>query len=873
MAADYPDYPGAAGTSYVDRYLDALAKANAPKTGIVPAYTLNLQSKLSEIRARGLATGTAVPLAYGAVQLGGLEFFTHYADGVYTLGVMFCLGEIDGYDALLINGAPPVDARWDISTGKRESMSVTYYTGTTSQGVDPTIAAVQPGYADTLIFSRPEGSIGVAYAVIQYRACHYDNWPTVVAEIRGKKVWNPATSTTVYSTYPALHLGDLLRSRLYGAGYTVDDTDLETAMDANSETVGGEARRISGTVFASAMDTDAAIEILRQYAGCWIVYRGATAHLIPDRPAASAQTFDDSDILAGSMQITKQDSSQLPTVIRVSYTDTSGDEWVEREAIAKLSGVDAGTVPWRESQVSMVGVTRYSQAYREAVERLNKLWLADLACEWETFDEGLKCEAGDVVTVSHYYGLVSKELRLTDDPEQVRPGRWRLRAAEYDSAAYSDTVATAPSTADTTMPDPLDIPVGPTPTIVEENYQLQNGTYATRLAITWAGVAYPFPHAYRIRVTAGGTLVWSDELTDLRFTTGAVQEGVAYQVETRVVGALGGVGDAGLGSITAEGKSLPPPDVTGFVAFSVNGETRGSWDAVTDDVWRYELRYASTNSWSAGNLIDQIDGLRLASRDVPAGTWYVMIKAIDSVGVYSTNAASQQVVVGAGDTVRLLAAGQFGMNGTDSVNMAQIGALNQWVTTISGDTWNSLFTAAMNTYTNALYTYHSSGTSTWYSESLDAGSVVTGTWQASHSGVALSGTITAVLQTSDDNSTWTTHTELTVRASARYARVRLQALTTSTLHVTAKAYIRVDTEYREESGSGTTDGSGILSVTLSGVYTSKIRVVVNPTATAARNWTITDWVAGDPSSFKIRLFDSSGTAVTAESVDWEFRGI
>ena len=50
-------------------------------------------------------------------------------------------------------------------------------------------------------------------------------------------------------------------------------------------------------------------------------------------------------------------------------------------------------------------------------------------------------------------------------------------------------------------------------------------------------------------------------------------------------------------------------------------------------------------------------------------------------------------------------------------------------------------------------------------------------------------------------------------------------------------------------------------------------MVANPTATAARSWTITDWTSGDPSSFKIRLFNSSGTAVASESVGWEFRGM
>jgi len=39
--------------------------------------------------------------------------------------------------------------------------------------------------------------------------------------------------------------------------------------------------------------------------------------------------------------------------------------------------------------VNMLGITRYSQANREAIERLNKLWLSDLSVEFETFDAWL----------------------------------------------------------------------------------------------------------------------------------------------------------------------------------------------------------------------------------------------------------------------------------------------------------------------------------------------------------------------------------------------------------------------------------------------------------------------------------------------------
>ena len=856
MAGDYPSYPGATpGGSWADRYLTALAASNAissnpPKlpdifgSSYAPARTINALAEQAMQAVAG--EGEPIPEIYGTARVAA-RVATVAGDATNNLIYLLCVwcgGPVEAVNKVLIGGVEVASARMQ------------HHLGTAGQSADSWLAGLLTGYTDALA--------GICYTVIKCAATDTID-SRIFGEIQGRNdIYDPrGTPSTGYSDNPALCLAHLIDTY---SGSTLDWTSVGTCADACDALVSGAKRRTLGLSLETPAPILQVVDLMRDYAGCFVQWSEPVV-LTPNRPRATDGTLTAANIRG--IRLSKRGMNALPNQVTVRYTDTSGTEW--KQATAVVSDVAAGA-EIRPQVIDMPGIVSHAQATRQATERLNYFRKVDLDAEIDVFDEGLQIARGDVRSVTHPLGLTAKSMRVLD-AVCTEPGRWRVTAEEYDETVYSDAVDSKPSASDTGLPNPLDIPAGPTLTVVEENYQLQNGTYATRLRITWPAVTYGFPFVYRLRVTQGGTLIWSDELTGTSYVTGAVQEGLVYAVDLCVAGPIGLVGTSSTNSITAQGKTLPPPDVTGLAVLSLQGEVRASWSAVTDDVWRYEVRYASTASWSAGTVLDRVDGLRIASRDVPEGTWYVMVKAIDSVGVYSTNAASQQVVVSASNTVRLLASGSLGMNATDSSNMAQIGALDQWVTAISGDTWNSLFTSTVNSYTNALYTYHSSGTSTWYSESLDAGAVVTGTWSAQHSGVALSGSITAVLQTSDDNSTWTTQTELTVRTAARYARVRLQALTTSTLHVTGKATIRVDTEYREESGSGSTDGSGILTVTLGNVYTSMVRVVVNPTATAARSWTITDFAAGDPSSFKIRLFNSSGTAVTGESVVWEFRGI
>ncbi len=52
-----------------------------------------------------------------------------------------------------------------------------------------------------------------------------------------------------------------------------------------------------------------------------------------------------------------------------------------------------------------------------------------------------------------------------------------------------------------------------------------------------------------------------------------------------------------------------------------------------------------TDTWADATLLDRVDSLRVTTRDVPAGTWRFFVKAIDSVGQYSTNAAVKDLVV------------------------------------------------------------------------------------------------------------------------------------------------------------------------------------------------------------------------------------
>ena len=399
---------------------------------VPPAGTLNGQSDLAKTQATIAAEHTAIPVVYGEQQVGGRIFAIKYnaSSGNWTVGYLLCVGEIESIVDVYLDGAVP-----------KSGVTVNSYTGTTSQSADSLLAAEISGYADTLVLTHPAGNLGFAYIVVQYTNTHYKAPPQCIVQVEGRKVYDPDTSTTIYSPSPALALRDLITSPHFGLGDSINDTSVLAVVADNAATVTTEARRLIGLVIDNPQETGQWIDILSAYAGCWAFKRGDVWQLVSDRPRSSDATITKADVVSGTFRLPLKDSSQVPTVVRVLYTDTSTTIWREREVIAELSGVSSGTVPLRESFVRMPGVTRRTQAMREAQERLNKLQRV-LGCAFVGFDEQLARELGDVITVTHPHGVSARTFRITESPRLLAPGRVQIQAIDYDAGDYDDSEST-----------------------------------------------------------------------------------------------------------------------------------------------------------------------------------------------------------------------------------------------------------------------------------------------------------------------------------------------------------------------------------------------------------------------------------------------
>ena len=393
-------------------------------------------SKPQERTVTVTAENLYIPIIYGRVETGFKIFAVGKIGTDLVLGGLVCVGEIDSYESITVNDQP-----------LPSEITVTKYYGTTSQAVDPTLQQAISGYNDDLVVTIDGVDVGIAYCVFRIPPNVVKDWPTFKAVVRGRKVSDLNDPPSVaYSENPVLCFADWYQNSQFGAGGTIDTASFQAAASACDELVGNsEKRRTIGLEMDKVAPISTWLEVWKAYIGCLYSYNENGLVLVPNRPRATDHTIDHSSgQLAQNPRLEKLDTAEVPTVVKVVYTDTSGTPWREGVAVAELSGVSSGTVPRRESVIRLPGITRYSQARREAIERLNALNLCDLKFDLYVFDEGLKVTAGDVIEVTHPIGLTNKPMRILD-AQLLAPGRWKLACIEYDPAVYSDEVATAPT--------------------------------------------------------------------------------------------------------------------------------------------------------------------------------------------------------------------------------------------------------------------------------------------------------------------------------------------------------------------------------------------------------------------------------------------
>lgn len=372
---------------------------------VAPASLLNRQELRSTVKT---ATFNTIPLILGETIVDGEIFcIGKTAPTKWVFGVLWGHGQQSYVRNVRLNDEEPKD-----------KTVITSYVGTDDQAVDPTLRLAIVNYGDTMA--------NYAYSVIQFDQTDYASLPKFTAECGGlPNTSNPAQAwATVASEARFL-------------GLEIDEKSVTEVANHCNESVGGEVRRQLGIVIRQRYSIDQILDLLASYAGAWSNQREGKHTLRLNWLEDVSRTLTKDDIVRGGLVRENVPLSDVPNRVDITYTDIHEGKAQSQSAVYQTPAVEQGTEHVRGSSISMPGITRYSQALREARTRLNLL--ANDRYTLKGGDDLLTIERGDRI---QYENL---DLRVSGVPTRNENGIVEIGCITYRGSDYSAEVSQRPN--------------------------------------------------------------------------------------------------------------------------------------------------------------------------------------------------------------------------------------------------------------------------------------------------------------------------------------------------------------------------------------------------------------------------------------------
>ena len=545
---------------------------------------------------------------------------------------------------------------------------ITKHLGQPGQTADPRLIEAFPdawGASNTLT--------GIAYLVVEgfYAETAFPSgFPSVSAVVRGAKLYDPRTGLTAWSENPALMLRHVYSHEKFGKAVVTSAEDASVIAAANacdsSVSYGGAAAcalyRASlvlpfGTAAKSAFD-----DLAQAMGGSW-AYMGGALYLKAGVYTSPVMTLTEADLAV--VQRSGANETQQPIAITV-----------HKERAQKFNTVKARI--WDQAQdykqVSLTPLVGAALVARDGAELSQELTFPAIGHAPQALHVAgvMMRDARDALVVVLPVKLRAHPLRMFDTVSLTLPrygweaktfvllgrtwnsdGSLQLTLKETSAAITQMDAEFLPQghAPNTNLPKPWEVAlVGPL-SISSGTAELllqADGTVVSRMRVSWPAVAdAAVQQNGHIEVQyrpVGGPLTWATEVVQGNETAVAisdVMDGVYYTVRARATTSVGVGAWSAYMDVQVLGKTEPPQDVT---SFSVSGDTL-NWVPVTDlDLSGYLLRFNYGSSFSWDTATPMHIGVITESPYVmvtrPSGAVTIMIKAVDTSGNVSVNAAA-----------------------------------------------------------------------------------------------------------------------------------------------------------------------------------------------------------------------------------------
>ncbi len=600
------------------------------------------------------SNNASLPVVYGYRKIGGTRVFMEVSgdDNEY-LHVVIAMseGEINSFENVYLNDIISTDSRFN------GVLNVYTHTGTDNQTADSNLVASLPNWTSA---HRLRGTSYVYVKLIFDVDAYPQGLPTITADLKGTKVYDPRTSTTVWSDNPALCIRDYLTNTRYGRGINtslIDDASFTVAANYCDTTVnigGAVVKRYTTNGIVNT--SQGSIGILKQLlTSCkgFLVFTGGKYKLIIDKVETAAFTFSEDNII-GEWKVSLGSKNSQFNRIRANFINKN-KQWQPDIAVVEstaLRTLDNGEL--LEKTITLPYTTDIDRAKMITTININQS-RQKISCEFTSTIEALKAEVGDVVYIKHstvgwqyLNASAGKKFRIIKMALQNND-EVRVTAVEYADGSYDfGTIQVADTAPNTNLPDVTTTKIPVNLLVAEQLFVTNTGQgVQVRANLSWTAPTDAFAQYYEVEYAEGSGAF--QFVTQTRATSAEVNNLKAgtFSFRVRTVNTIGVKSAYITVTDNLAGLTTPPVTITNFSVNAIDGSAYLQWDRSPDiDVIHggfLRIRHTPIVTgavWAGGSSLGQALAGTSTNATLPllAGTY--MIKAVDSAGNFATNSTN-----------------------------------------------------------------------------------------------------------------------------------------------------------------------------------------------------------------------------------------
>ncbi len=621
-----------------------------------------------------------IPIVYGRRQVGITRVFLESSGSdntyLYIAGVV-CEGEIEEIEEIYIDDKQVTfdGALTDGTVREVDSSDANFYKDSSHiqiqafYGTDGQVASSI--LTNSTNWTSNHKLSGVCYLAFRFKWNQdiFSSIPQVKVTLKGRKVYDPRTDTTAYSSNSALVLLDYLRDNRYGKG--LPDSAFESDF-ASFKTSANECETqitpYTGATAFNQFETNAVIDTdqkvienvkkLLNPMRSLFTYNNGVYKLKIEGTGSSVKTITADHVVGGAKVLGERKNNKYNRVIgtfvnpdknwqndTISYPPADETNVATEFKHATMLAEDNGTLLEGNFQFPNVTNSFGAEALCEVILRRSR---NQLQIQLTLTSEFLELEIGDIVAITYPSGgFDAKPFRVLG-LEINEDLTINVQLFEHQDNFYTfNTKNPLPTIADTTLPNVFTVQPPASVTLDDQLIEYNDGTVIVALDVTIGASPDSFVDFYQVeyKLSSDSNYIIYAQGSGLNHRVLNVIDQQTYDVRVKAVSSIGSSSTYVTAQRTIIGAIAPPSDLEDFSCNIVGQEAHLSWSQIPDlDLAYYQIRYATdidgTANWqNSVNLVSKVSR-PATSISVPARAGTYLIKAVDKLGNFSSNATA-----------------------------------------------------------------------------------------------------------------------------------------------------------------------------------------------------------------------------------------